>query len=391
MRTAIEGDRIIACLEGRIDSSNAPELKEALSELMAQNPGRTLEIDAQALDYISSAGLRALLQARKAQGALTVRDVSPEVYEILDMTGFTSLLTVKKRLRRISVEGCPVVGRGAIGTVYRVDEDTVVKVYEIPDSLPMIENEQKRAKQAFMKGIPTAISYDVVRVGDKYGSVFEMLKASTYNDLILRQPDRLDEFIRQYARFIRDLHTVEMDRGELPQARDIFLGYLDALGSLLPEALSARLRGLLLAMPENLHAVHGEIQMKNLMLSGDEPLLIDMDTLCMGDPVFDMVGLYVAYRQFSEDDPNDSMTFFGVPKEVAVQIWDKTLRYYLEGAEESALRAAEEKIVCLAQVRFLYIITVLDIGIPELKQQRVRHSIERLEALVDRVDTLAIG
>ncbi len=391
MRTKIEGDKLIACLEGRIDSTNAPALWEAMERAMNENPGRKLEIDAGALSYISSAGLRVFQHLLKRQRDLTVRDVSPEVYEILEITGFSQMLNVKKKLREVSVEGCVVVGRGAIGTVYRLDEDTIVKVYEIPDSLPMIENEQKRAKQAFLKGIPTAISYDIVKVGEKYGSVFEMLRASTYNDLIVDHPERLDEIVRGFARFIRQFHTVEMERGELPEAKAVYLGYLDALKEILPEALNARLRALFEAMPENLHAIHGDIHMKNIMFSGDEPLLIDMDTLSMGDPVFDLTSLYIAYVQFSRMDPGNSEEFFGIPEETAAAIWEKTLRYYFDGLDEPALKALEERIVAVAQVRFLFLIAVLNIGKPELKQVRIARALEALEALVPKIDSLTVG
>jgi hypothetical protein len=137
-----------------------------------------------------------------------VREVSPEVYEILDMTGFTVLLDVRKRLRKIDVDGCEVIGRGAYGTVYRIDADTIVKVYETPNAVNMIRNEQKMAKYAFLKGIPTAISYDIVRVGEHYGSVFELVKARTFNDLLVREPERADTLMRQYAEVIRRVHAV---------------------------------------------------------------------------------------------------------------------------------------------------------------------------------------
>ena len=58
------------------------------------------------LEYISSAGLRVLMKLRKKAGkALPVLNVSPEVFEVFEMTGFTELLDVKKRLREIAVEG----------------------------------------------------------------------------------------------------------------------------------------------------------------------------------------------------------------------------------------------------------------------------------------------
>ena len=390
MRTANENGKVVAYLEGMVNSTNAPQVQQALREALAANPESTLEIDAGALEFISSAGLRLLQQIRKSQGSLTVRNVTPEIYDILNVTGFINLLEVKRKLREFSVEGCPIVGRGAIGTVYRVDEDTIVKVYENPDSLPMIENEQRRAKQAFLKGIPTAISYDVVKVGDRYGSVFEMLKAATFNDLVIRHPEKLDDIVRRYARFIRELHAVEMDRGALPEARAVFLDYLDALRDILPGALNARLRSLFVAIPENLHVVHGDIQMKNVMFNGDEPLVIDMDTLSVGDPVFDLMGLYMVYVQFNEDEPTNSEDFLGIPAMVARAIWEKTMRCYFEDLDESALKAVERKIIVVALVRFLYLVGVRNVGRPELKQVRIDNAIERLCQLADRVDSLEV-
>lgn len=73
-------------IKGKIDSTNAPEFEK---ELMAAMP---VELDASELEYISSAGLRVLLKLKKAIGELTILNVNSEVYEILDITGFTSML-----------------------------------------------------------------------------------------------------------------------------------------------------------------------------------------------------------------------------------------------------------------------------------------------------------
>ena len=392
MRTETERNQAIAYLEGRITSANAGEILHDLSRIITENPGRELIIDAGNLEYISSAGLRVLLQISRKQGdTLTVRNVSPDVYNIFDMTGFASILNIKKKLREFSIDGCEIVGRGAVGTVYRVDEDTIVKVYELPDSIAMIENEQKRAKQAFLKGIPTAISYDVVKVGDQYGSVFEMLKAENYNDALRDAPEKKDEFVRKYAYLIRQIHAVEMERGELPEAKNIFMEYLKNLRQILPDDLYSRLYNLLQAMPENLHAIHGDIQMKNIMLNGDEPLLIDMETLSVGDPVFDLQGLFVTYQIFNEDEPGNTLAFLGLSKELADFIWKKTLEYYFDNREETAIQKAKEKIQIVAYIRFLYLIYVLEIGKKDLKRIRIEHALERLKALAGRVDSLEIG
>ena len=391
MRFEKENGTLVAYLEGRISSANAPEVQNELLERRHADPTPELVIDAGSLDYISSAGLRVLLQLAKDQkGGLTVRNVTPAVYEIFEMTGFTSILNVRKKLREFSVEGCEIVGRGAIGTVYRIDEDTIIKVYELPDSIAMIENEQKRAKQAFLKGIPTAISYDVVKVGDKYGSVFELLKATNYNDLLRDEPERKDEIIRDYAHFLRRVHAVEMEQGELPDARRVFLGYLDALRAFLPQDLFDRLHALFCAMPENLHAIHGDIHMKNIMLSGDEPLLIDMETLSIGDPVFDLQGLFVTYQLFGEDDPDNAMQFLGIPQSLSDDIWEKAIAYYYDDRDAAAIPEIRRKIQIVAYVRFLQILLLLGIGSEELKQIRVEHTLAHLRELAWKVDSLAL-
>ena len=146
----------------------------------------------------------------------------------------------------------------------------------------------------------------------------------------------------------------------------MFIGYLEDLRGLLGETLYARLRALLEAMPKNLHIVHGDIQMKNVMLSGDELMLIDMDTLCVGDPVFDLMGIYMTYMLFNEDEPDNSMKFLGITGEMSDFVYEKTLSCYFSDQNPAAIREAKKKICVVACVRFLYLIAVMGIGKPEL-------------------------
>lgn len=387
----IEGNQLVISLSGRIDSSNAAEVSGQILSAIQAHPDLSWILDADRLDYVSSAGLRIFLSlSKKSPSRVILRNVSSLIYETLSITGFTEILDVKKQLRSISVDGCPEIGRGAIGTVYRLDADTIVKVYQIPDCLPMIENEQKRAKQAFIRGIPTAISYDIVRVGDKYGSVFEMVKAENCNDRLIKDPDHKDDIIQQYVKLVKAVHAVEMKPGELPDAREIYNGYLDDIAGIMPKDMVRRLLRLLEAMPEDLHTVHGDIQMKNVMLSESEPLFIDMESLCTGNPVFDFAGLWVAYCAFNLEEPTNSMDFFGVDSETSFGIYHKVLALYLGDVSDDKLRQAEERIMVLGYIRFLYLLSVLHLGKPELMDIRIRHALDSLEQLLQRVDQLCI-
>ncbi len=391
IKSAVEDGRLVISLCGRIDAENAAGEEADIAAAAAGHPGLPITLDAAELTYISSAGLRVILGlARSAPGKLPVRNVSPAVWDILNVTGFTQILDVRRGLREISVEGCPVIGQGAVGTVYRLDQDTIVKVFRGPDCLPAIEKEQARAKQALIRGIPTAISYDVVRVGGRYGSVFEMVRAENCNDIIVREPGRTEEILRQYTGLLKTVHGVTFPRGELPDARDIYRGYADCIAPLLPAGASSSLRELLAAMPENDHAVHGDVQMKNVMLTEAGPLLIDMETLCVGDPVFDFAGLWTAYLAFNEDEPDNTVRFLGLDAAACRHIYKRILEIYLGTADGEALRRAEDRIALLGCVRFMYLLTVSGMGKPELKDVRVRRTAERLGALLARAEGLTL-
>ena len=89
-------DITVMALEGRLDTTTAPELEKAIN-----NEGEALEnlvLDFKAVNYISSAGLRVLLTAQKkmnAQGHMELINVSEEVMDIFEMTGFADILVIK--------------------------------------------------------------------------------------------------------------------------------------------------------------------------------------------------------------------------------------------------------------------------------------------------------
>lgn len=390
MKVTIEDNVMTIFMKGRIDTNNALQTENELFSVVKSAPEAVDQfiLDSSELEYISSAGLRVLMKMRKNFGEnIRVIGVSPEVYDIFDVTGFTEILKVEKRYREISVEGCEVIGTGFYGTVYRVDPETIVKVYQTPDSLPIIQNEQKLAKRAFVNGVPTAISYDIVKVGDMYGSVFELLNADTFNDLLIREPERFDEILRIYADFLKTVHSAEMDDDTLPMARDIFIGYFDVISDYLPEEQCIRLKELILALPYDHHVVHGDFQMKNVMLVGDEPMLIDMDTLCTGQPLFDLQALYVTYILFSEDDPENLEKFLGIRNDWGEPIWKSIMENYF-GRDMSELAEVNDKIVLTAAVRFLYLIASTELKEGELGENRIKTAQRHITELIDKVNDL---
>ncbi|MBQ9031311.1 MAG: STAS domain-containing protein [Parasporobacterium sp.] len=91
--------QLTLALEGRLDTTTAPELED---ELKTSLDGVTsLTFDFEKLEYISSAGLRVLLAAQKTmnqQGEMKVTHVNETIMEIFEVTGFTDILTIHKRI-----------------------------------------------------------------------------------------------------------------------------------------------------------------------------------------------------------------------------------------------------------------------------------------------------
>lgn len=110
MKTTLENNNLTIYLQGRIDSNNALAMEQEIISVVRNAPGANIVLDADELEYISSAGLRVLMNLRKQTGtALPVLNVSRDVYDIFEVTGFTQLFDVHRRLRRISIDGCEMV------------------------------------------------------------------------------------------------------------------------------------------------------------------------------------------------------------------------------------------------------------------------------------------
>ena len=383
----IDSDVLTIFLCGHIDSANAAEIEAQIATEREKMPSDSIIIDAEKLEYISSAGLRIILRIRKDVPDLKIINVSPEVYEILDMTGFTEMITVEKAYRVISVDGCEVIGQGANGKVYRIDRDTIVKVYLNPDSLPDIHRERELARKAFVLGIPTAIPYDVVRVGEGYGSVFELLNAKSFAKIITEYPDKLDEVIHMSVDLLKKIHGTVVKKGDMPDMKEVVLGWAEFLKDYLPKEQFDKLYSLVNAVPQDDHMMHGDYHLKNVMLQDGEVLLIDMDTLCVGHPVFELASIFNAYIGFSELDHSVSMSFLGIPHETAEQIWEETIRLYLGTDDENIIKSVKEKAMVIGYTRIMRRTIRREFNNPQ-GQKQIELCKTRLADLLGRVDSL---
>ncbi len=375
-------------LKGRIDSNNASQVEKSILDRLDGKRGEPVVLDASALEYISSAGLRVILRVKKICPDLRIVNVNSEVYEILDMTGFTEMMTVEKAYRVVSLDGCEEIGRGANGSIYRIDQDNVIKVYNNADALDDIRHEREVAKLALILGIPTAISYDVVRVGDSYGSVFELLNASSFSKIIAQEPEKLDFCVQEYVKMLKKIHGTVVPKGKLPDMKETALNWARFMQDHLPEEAGRKLLAMVEAVPHDDHMIHGDYHTKNLMLQNDEVLLIDMDTLAVGNPIFELASMFNSFVGYSEYDHETILHFQGFDFETGRTFWRKALEAYLGTSSETKICEVEDKARIIGYTRMIR----RSIRRKGLETEKGRAEIalwkQELLELLDRTDTL---
>lgn len=374
-------------IEGRIDASNASLAEEAISAIKKENEGKHTVIDADNLEYISSAGLRVILKIRKEEPKLAIINVAPEVYDVFDMTGFTDMITIEKAYKRMSVEGCEFLAKGANGAVYRYDDETIVKTYYSKDSLPEIKQERESARRAFVLGINTAIPYGIVRVGDGYGTVTELLNAVNVTKLLCEDPVNIEKPVDYYVDLLKSIHAVEADEGDFPDMRETALGWAKFVSDHIPEAQGKKLISMIEALPKQNTLLHGDYHTNNIMIQNGEPLLIDLDTLCVGHPIFELGSMYNAFLGFSELDHSIIKSFMGYDRSTSEKFWKASLKKYLGTDDEARFEEVESKARVIGYTRLLR--RAIRRPDEDGAEEHIAHYKKQLTELIDKVNTLA--
>ena len=320
-------------LGGRIDTDNAEQISAELTRIRGENPNGSVSLDAQALQYISSAGLRSLLKFRKKEAEVYIVNVSPEIYEILDVTGFRRLFQVEKALRVIRPEDCEVIGQSGRGSICRIDRDTIVRVYDETVSLDAIRREQKNDHTALLLGIPAAISYDMVKYGDsQYGIVYEMADAGTLSEALLKHPEKREEYAGKYARFVKEYQDIHVGQEEAESLRRLLHERTERQEYGYTPEETAFLHKMIDLMPETDTLIHGELFPENIMVQENELLLLVMPAVVTGAPAAEAALICHELSRHPEYGPAFSDIF---------------LKEYSGIAEAGALREYERKLELL--------------------------------------------
>ena len=357
-----KNDKLEIRLEGRIDSNNAPDVEQEIMNALDSNAGKEPVFDAENLEYISSAGLRVLMKIRKKLNKpVDVINVSRDVYDIFETTGFTDLLNVKKAYRKISIDGLQLLGQGMTGNVYRMDDETVLKVFHPNISFDLlISKENKKAKNAFVYGVPTAIPYDIVKVGDCYGIVYEMIKSKDLATVMSEDKSKIEEYMTMFAKTVCQMHSIHVEAGKLDDLKTTSIQALGYFKSVMTDEEIQKVKSVYENIPDSNVFIHGDCHMGNAMLQDGELMFIDLSSGGMGHPIFDMVSMYSIYERADNDKARAASPMLRLfSSDEIKKMWDVFIHTYFEGKDDEFIKEAEKQIALFSVTRRLFMYVAL--------------------------------
>lgn len=334
-------------LPEKINATTVAAFEKELFAIEQLNEAEEIILDADNLSYIASLGLRVLLKLKKRCKGTSISIVNTDdaVYKVFEDTGFAKMLKVTKKLRFVDIDSLEVLGAGYYGSVYRINEEQILKVFYNVQSEQTIHEIINTVRIAFTHGIPTIIPFEVVRTAKGLGVVLELLNAKIMSTLMHDNPKDFDKYVIEMVELAKMLADTTFEEGTLNSHRTVITSVVESAAAYLtPEEIVA-IKKYIDLVPHRNSGVHGDFHARNIMIMDGSPLLIDMDEFGCGHPIWDLGGTYRIYQLFPHVSADlahklfdfEGITFaelylkiFGLTLDEADHFWEKFFNEYFK-------------------------------------------------------------
>ena len=365
----LDNGLLTVSMKGRLDTEASVKFETEFMQICKENAHDSLVVDATGLEYIASSGLRTILKMAKSENNFRIENVAPTVYSVFEMTGFSRIIKISKALRKIDLEACERIGFGGNGAVYRVSEDEIVKVNYDPETYEGLDKELTKAKEAFLLGIPTAISFDMVDCGDgKRGVVYETIKSRTLGETMQSNPDRMEELTEKYVEQLNLLHSTSTDNPIFSSAKEYYSKQVESASKFFTPEEGEQLKLILEALPEGDRLVHCDAHPKNIMVQNGEFLWIDMEQMSVGHPIYDLISIAVILNGMRTDEM--IMGIAGMDNATVALLKNCFIRKYFKTEEPEMIEKFGSMLNALRLIR-----TVFAVGFNSRNTEKYRPAI----------------
>ena len=251
----------------------------------------------------------------------------------------------------LSIEGLTPFAKGGTGECYRLDGDTILKLYYEDFPEERIIREKECARAALIAGVPTAISYEMVLVGNRKGIIYEMVQGKTLTETVREDPSRVADMGQLFARIARTLHQAEVRKQDLPGVTKAIRDAAEKM-TYAPEDTRKQVFSFLDELDRHRCYVHGDFHPNNVIMTKDGPMLIDMGGFSIGCPLFDPATTFFSLFESPEARQGGRSSFNGLDQAEARAFWQGFSDEYFGPGADGEAKNLLNKIVLLKKLRF---------------------------------------
>lgn len=233
-------------------------------------------------------------------------------------------------------------GEGANGCSYdcKTNPELMIKLYNASYPKEPVYSEYEVARKVYDSGFHCPEPGLLVTDGERVGIQFKRIKNKrSYASAIAAEPDRLEEFTREFAREGKKLHATTVPDGVFPDIKENFRHMIKA-EKCYTDSQKSKILSFLDSLPDTNTAIHGDFQIGNVIstLPKGAPLstphdiyLIDLGYFSHGYPLLDLGILNITMNYL---DADYSYKLFHLTREQEHRVWDVFVDEYFFGEEK---------------------------------------------------------
>lgn len=281
-------------------------------------------------------------------------------------------------IKEISIAGCEFLASGFAGECFKMNEETVIKLYYDFIKPELVLNEKKFAKAAFVIGIPTAISFEVVKCQNRLGVVYEMLNAANLNKLLNLNPRNTSEYAVVFSDISKIIHTTKDVRNIFPKAKEMYQFYVGTQ-HITTSAQKQVILAFIERIPDADTCIHGDLHAANVMIDREGPKVIDMGDFSIGTPWFDIGHAYNIYYAGAANGVSQLVA--GMNPEDALAFWNEYLNAYFDDPDQQTKVAIMQKAKLFSLLKLFQVAYVLNNA--ENIVEQIRNCLPYLDEMKD--------
>ena len=148
------------------------------------------------------------------------------------------------------------------------------------------------------------------------------------------------------------MHATKADTDALPSAADKYHSWIDQLAHIYTEEERTLMHNMIDALPARDTTIHGDFHPKNIMLQGEEPMLIDMADVCYGQPMFDFACTTLTHRYYPSIQGDKVLFFVGINYKEMERLWWIFLEVYFETTDRARLEEIDNFLIYYGILRY---------------------------------------